>query len=132
MGLYEVEAKCGHVGRDCYVIKTFAVIAESGKQAAELVRWMPRVKHHHKDAIRSVNMIDEQRYCEICITNSLDPYFHCKCIQEQRATCELELLYEVSEKTNTVNSCRPVYCGKKQLRNPKKYMNRYNDNREAA
>ena len=51
MGMYEVCAKCGHVGRYNYVDKIFAVKASSGKEAAAKVRNFPRVKHDHKDAI---------------------------------------------------------------------------------
>ena len=52
---YEVLAKCGHVGKKHYVPVKFAVIAEDGKEAAKMVRYFPRVKHNHKDAILNVS-----------------------------------------------------------------------------
>ena len=51
---YMVIAKCGHVGRKNYIPVKFAVVAESGKEAAKKVRQFPRVKHDHKDAISIV------------------------------------------------------------------------------
>ncbi|MGN1372736.1 MAG: hypothetical protein ACI4VK_01660 [Candidatus Coproplasma sp.] len=55
---FEVQAKCGHVGRHNYVIKNFYVKAESGKEAARKIRLAPRVKHDRKDAIIRVKQID--------------------------------------------------------------------------
>ena len=52
-----------------YIIKTFAICAENGREAASRARWMPRVKHHAKDAILSVKEIDEFEYDEIIEIN---------------------------------------------------------------
>ena len=86
---YEVKAKCGHVGRNNYIIKTFAVMADNGREAAYTVRWMPRVKHHAKDAILSVKAISEERYQEIMDDNNSDYYFKCRSIQDQNVYCDL-------------------------------------------
>ena len=51
MKMYEVCAKCGHVGRDFYTEKIFAVKAKNAKEAAQFARFIPRVKHHHPDAM---------------------------------------------------------------------------------
>ena len=51
---YKVTAKCGHVGRNNYIEKDFFVKADSGRDAALIVRCKPRVKHDRKDAILSV------------------------------------------------------------------------------
>ena len=59
---FEVQAKCGHVGRNHYIIKNFYVETTSAKRAAYLIRKAPRVKHHHKDAILSVREIDRDEY----------------------------------------------------------------------
>lgn len=127
MGMYEVCAKCGHVGRNYYIEKTFAVRAESGKEAAAKVRQFPRVKHHHKDAIRFVREVDEFRFCEIVNINSADPFFKCSSIQEQREICTLEVLREDGDsaykKKMREESRKAVYCGKQKIRNPKKYSN---------
>lgn len=90
MGMYEVCAKCGHVGRYNYVDKIFAVKASSGKEAAAKVRNFPRVKHDHKDAIRYVKSIDADRYAEIISKNILDPFFLCHNVQEQRRRCIMD------------------------------------------
>ena len=47
---FEVIAKCGHVGKKKYYLGTFYEIAESGKEAAMIVRGRGRVKHNKKDA----------------------------------------------------------------------------------
>lgn len=133
---YEVEAKCGHVGKSHFVIKSFPVIAESGEEAARIVRHKPRVKHHHKDAIRSVSPIGEQRYRALLYVHDTDPYFRCKNIQEQRELC-LELLlidediYEPEYKQeNTI--LKKVYYGKEQLRHPKRYYRNYMNEDDVA
>lgn len=58
---YAVTAKCGHTGfgPGFYIPITFIVSAESAKEAAIKARQIPRVKHHHKDAISEVHAIDE-------------------------------------------------------------------------
>lgn len=84
---YAVEAKCGHVGRHCCIVITFAVKARSGKEAAKIAREFPRVKHDHKDAIVSVTRISEEEYLSLIDKNSNDEYLHCGNIQEQRERC---------------------------------------------
>ncbi len=87
MKYYEVCAKCGHVGRKYYVVKSFAIKAEDGRMAAAKARSMPRVKHDHKDAIISVCEIDIDDFARICQMTIEDPYFQCKNIQDQRRIC---------------------------------------------
>jgi len=127
MEMYEVCAKCGHVGRNYYVDKIFAVKAESGKEAAAIVRNLPRVKHDHKDAIRYVEVIDESRFEEIRKTNSEDPYFSCKNIQEQRAAGDIEKVEEerIIARARRNRECSGLYYGKQMIRNPKKYVKMY-------
>ena len=74
---YEVIAKCGHVGRKKYIPVKFAVVAESGKEAAKKVRQFPRVKHNHKDAILDVRCITVEEFLEIKESNANDPYLKC-------------------------------------------------------
>ena len=130
MKMYEVSAKCGHVGKNHFTIKTFAVMTESRKEAATQVRITPRVKHHHKDAIISVYEIDQNRYREIRDNNRLDPYFSCTSIQEQRALCRIERYQEVerAQMKRLEKECgRPFYYNKMLVRNARKYMNNYVD-----
>ena len=91
---YEVEAKCGHVGRNKYVPIRFAVVAESGSEAASMVRQFPRVKHDHKYAILNVTKIDYERYLEINAINNNNPYLKCKSKHEQKLIDGLELQLE--------------------------------------
>ena len=86
---FAVVAKCGHVGRKQYVPIKFAVAAESGKEAARIVRKFGRVKHDHKDAILSVEEITKQEYIIIKENNKSDPYLQCKSRHEQNDICDL-------------------------------------------
>jgi hypothetical protein len=84
---YAVVAQFGHVGRGKYIPKTIPVYAENGREAAEKVRWMPRVKHHRKDAIIDVKKISEEEYLELKEINKNDPYFKVGSKQEQEKLC---------------------------------------------
>jgi len=135
MKMYKVVAKCGHVGKGHYVEKVFAVKAKDGKDAAEKVRRFPRVKHHHKDAIRSVDLISIGEYMAIQEEQEKDPFFFCKNIQDQRAYYEENIMDEPEGffKEKEI-SRKPVFVGKKRLRNPRKYITVnqiYNDMRYA-
>ena len=124
MQMYEVRAKCGHVGRNNYVEKIFAIKAPSGKDAAALARAFPRVKHNHNDAIRSVKIIDDVRFSEIIEQNANDPYFTCANIQEQRAYCDLQIFSEKDDSkdffSKTDREHETKYYKKQVLRHPKK------------
>lgn len=97
MRYWKVDAKCGHVGKSKYIIKTFHIQAASGSEAAKIVRWKPRVKHHDKAAIRNVCEITKEEY-EIGLRFQMnDSYFKSCNVQEQRAQCvgiDLETFYE--------------------------------------
>ena len=87
---FKVEAKCGHVGRRKCIWITFATMADNGKDAASKVRNFKRVKHHHKDAIRSVEEISFLEFIFIKTRNDMDPYLHCKNKQEQKKIPDFE------------------------------------------
>ncbi|MBQ1735140.1 MAG: hypothetical protein II038_09690 [Lachnospiraceae bacterium] len=135
--MYEVEVKCGHVGRNYYTVKTVPVIAESGMEAAERARMMPRVKHDHPDAIRQVRVVDAARFFELVNVHREDPYFRCHSIQEQNQLCpDLEILREERRDSTTwkkeAHSTRTYYDGKQRIRNPKKYMKYYDISEDKA
>ncbi len=137
MGMFEVCAKCGHVGRGKYVEKIFAVYAPDAKAAAKIARNIPRVKHHHKDAIRYVEEVSYDRFMEIRWMNMADPYMNCSSIQEQRKMCEGYITVKeevrVEPRFKEEGSGRQLYDGKKAIRNPKKYYRKYDrDERFAA
>ena len=80
---FRVTCKCGHVGRQFFIKIDFPVNADSGKEAAEIARNIPRVKHDHKDAILNCVEIDYEEYQIIQKINNNDPYLKCKNPQEQ-------------------------------------------------
>ena len=89
MKYFKVLAKCGHVGRNNYILKWFYVKAESGEDAAKDVRDTPRVKHHHKDAIREVHEISLEDYFNGKKLMSNDKYFQVHSRKESRLyNCE--------------------------------------------
>lgn len=85
LNYYAVEAKCGHIGKGQYILITFPIKAFCAKDAAYKARYMPRVKHDHKDAIRSVKEITYETYQEIVQINNDDQYLKCKSRHEQNA-----------------------------------------------
>ncbi len=80
---FRVTCKCGHVGKQFFIRIDFPVNADSGKEAAEIARNIPRVKHDHKDAILNCVEIDYEEYQIIQKINNNDPYLKCKNPQEQ-------------------------------------------------
>jgi len=76
--MYAVLCKCGHVGRDRYMPIWFPVIASSKREAAEIAREIPRVKHGHKDAIQELKQICLNEYLDLERRNREDPYLHAK------------------------------------------------------
>ena len=93
---YIVTAKCGHVGRNRYILIDFALKAINGKKAASIARHLPRVKHHHKDAVRNVREVDFNEYNEQLALNSKNAYLNVESKQEQNLYCQ-ELEEHVEE-----------------------------------
>ena len=89
MKYFEVVAKCGHVGRNFYYEGKFYIIATNGKEAAKIVREIPRVKHDHKDAILSLSEINEKEYSKGKLRNDQNPYFKCHNRKEQKIYREI-------------------------------------------
>ena len=98
MKMFKVTAKCGHVGRNHYVVKNFPVQASNGREAAKIARDLPRVKHHHKDAIINVEEITLSEYYLLIQQNCNDPYFRCHNVQDQR--CYEEVVFSEDIKSN--------------------------------
>ena len=123
---YSVTTKCGHVGKRYYLPLTFAIRAESAKEAARIAREMPRVKHDHKDAIQSVLEISRGEYIALRQQNDADPYLQCKSVQEQRM---IETIYDrLVEEDREEREYRKekaqarYYLGKKPIRNVKSFL----------
>ncbi len=80
---FKVVAKCGHIGRKHYIPVAFAIEADSGKEAAKIARFLPRVKHDHKDAILDCKEFSYEEYVELTEINNNDDYLKCHCKQQQ-------------------------------------------------
>lgn len=80
---YKVTCKCGHVGRNKFIPISFPIMAQNGKDAAKLARYIPRVKHDRKDAILECKEITYEEYLQLKKINKKDPYLKCKNVQEQ-------------------------------------------------
>jgi hypothetical protein len=81
---YAVTAVCGHVGSGHYLLKTFAINADSGKEASTIARYLPRVKHDYKLAIVSCQRITLSDYKFLYSKNQNDSYLQCHNIQDQK------------------------------------------------
>ena len=124
---FEVCVKCGHVGNNKYIDKVVPIVAVDAKAAAVIARAMPRVKHDHKDAVRYIYEINIEQYEELKKIYDQDAYFHCKNIQESKQN-NVYYLDEVKQEEDFFEEKKewpqkPVYDGKKKIRNPKKYFN---------
>lgn len=91
---FKVTCKCGHVGRDHFIRIDFPIRATNGKEAAEIARMLPRVKHHHKDAILACVEITEEEFETLKEKNKYDPYLRCVNPQEQSLIFDLYLHIE--------------------------------------
>ncbi len=100
MKFYKVTAKCGHVGgTHKYIPIDFYTRAENASQAASIVRRLPRVKHHQKDAILSMCEISYEEYKLGTLSMQSDPYFLCKSKQQQALYSE-QIDYRVCDEEN--------------------------------
>lgn len=100
MRYFKVMAKCGHVGRNRYIVKEFFIAADDGKAAAYKVRYFPRVKHDRKDAILSVEAITEVEYLEGRAEQADDPYFRVHSSTEQRRCGAVDYDRVISEEVS--------------------------------
>jgi len=62
MRYYIVVAKCGHVGKGKFIDVSFPVIANTGKEAANLILKRSKVKKQLKNAITNVFEVNEDSY----------------------------------------------------------------------
>ena len=95
---FSVTCKCGHVGAKHFVRISFPVIATSRKEASAIARYIPRVKHNHKDAILSCEEITYSEFIELQKTSDADPYLKCECKQEQEMIVCFSLRIELEPK----------------------------------
>ena len=109
---FKVTCKCGHVGKKYFIRISFPIIAASRKDASSIARYIPRVKHDHKDAILECVVISELDFFLLKEENNNDPYLKCDCVQEQRniidfsSRLKLEPKYLNKEKRNKRDSVK--------------------------
>lgn len=125
MNKYEVKCKCGHVGKHHYIVISFPVCANNGKEAASKARKIPRVKHNHKDAILSVKRITDEEFMCLVNSNREDLYLRCQSKQEQSLIDLTNRIYSddiiIKEKSNQEKHKQCFY-GKVEVRHPKKFF----------
>jgi len=127
---YAVTCKCGHTGsRSTYCKVEFPIKALNGREAAEIARFIPRVKHHHKDCIIQVTEVSFEEYIKIKEKNDADPYLTCHSIQDQELECPNLQLFkepETEERKRKEDiedvTKKPVMLGKRMVKHPWRYM----------
>ncbi len=136
---FKVVAKCGHVGRKKYVPITFAVKAKNGKEAAEIARWIPRVKHQHSDAILDCEKISYEEFQEINKKNELDDYLKCKNVQQQNLIDLSDRLVDDPHYAEVINRYRHIPTAEDILKRKqrieykkKRYENQFNRSRRLV
>lgn len=98
---YIVSTKCGHVGRNKYIMVDFAIKAETAKDAAQIAKRLPRVKKHWKDVVSKVKEVTREVFYEQILENNKDNYLKSRCIQDQRQMCQhIEERVQCREFTN--------------------------------
>ncbi|OHE26361.1 MAG: hypothetical protein A2Y45_08230 [Tenericutes bacterium GWC2_34_14] len=86
---YIVTVKGGHVGKTHYIPLKFPIQATSKKEAALIARQIPRVKHHHKDAVLDVIAVTEEMFQQQLMENDQDPFLKIKSKHQQREIDDL-------------------------------------------
>ena len=124
MKYYIVTTKCGHVGKNKYIVVDFPVLAENGKDAARKAREIPRVKHHHKDAILNVREVSLEEYNQYEEKKNNDDYLKCSSRQEQNMIKNISerIIYECESKVKKEKSYDNIWVHKVCVRNYRKYM----------
>lgn len=82
MCYYFVIAKCGHVGKGKYIDVIFPIMAETKKEASQMVLLKPKVKKQLSNAISSVFEVSKEEFDEQMNINKDDIYIHSHCKQE--------------------------------------------------
>ena len=127
MKYYIVTAKCGHVGRGYYIPIDFPIRAESRTEAAKIARDLPRVKHHHKDAILDCPEVSFEEYKAVCEENKTDTYLLCHSSSEQKLLCDIEdrIIKETKKETQFNRNDRIPYLLKRRRIAERDYLNQY-------
>ncbi|MCR5607135.1 MAG: hypothetical protein K6F69_10030 [Treponema sp.] len=112
VSFYVVKCIFGHVGRNKATVKELPIKARNAKEAAEIARYTPRVKHDFKYAILNVRKVSFEEFKEVQRRNNLDPYFRCTNRQQQREFEEHMEIFDFGEEKKLYNkkhSLRKTY-----------------------
>jgi len=140
MRLFEVIVKAGHgdqgrKGQGYFIPITLAIAAVDGKAAAEKARWTPRIKHHDRFAVLSVNEINQVRFDEIKKANDSDLFLKVTSKQEQRlliGDLSDRVVWESEQYTKKETHAEKTKFHKKsEIKNKKKYIKYYHDDHIA-
>ena len=104
MNYYLVKTKCGHVGSNKYIEKTFAICSDTKSNAAKFAKRLPRVKKHLKDAIISVKEVDYIEYINQIEENKIDVYLNAYTKKDILQILDSDLIYSFSNKKHYKSS----------------------------
>lgn len=104
MCYYFVIAKCGHVGKGKYIDVIFPIMAETKKEASQMVLLKPKVKKQLSNAISSVFEVSKEEFDEQMNINKEDIYIHSHCKQEIKEILNSDKIQILPKKKQYKNS----------------------------
>lgn len=104
MCYYFVIAKCGHVGKGKYIDVIFPIMAETKKEASQMVLLKPKVKKQLSNAISSVFEVSKEEFDEQMNINKEDIYIHSHYKQEIKEILNSDKIQILPKKKQYKNS----------------------------
>lgn len=104
MCYYFVIAKCGHVGKGKYIDVIFPIMAETKKEASQMVLLKPKVKKQLSNAISSIFEVSKEEFDEQMNINKEDIYIHSHCKQEIKEILNSDKIQILPKKKQYKNS----------------------------
>ena len=104
MCYYFVIAKCGHVGKGKYINVVFPIMADTKKEASQMVLLKPKVKKQLSNAISSVFEVSKEEFDKQININKDDIYIHSHCKQEIKEILNSDKVQILPKKKQYKNS----------------------------
>lgn len=104
MCYYFVIAKCGHVGKGKYIDVIFPIMAETKKEASQMVLLKPKVKKQLSNAISSVFEVSKEEFDKQININKDDIYIHSHCKKEIKKILNSDKIQILPKKKQYKNS----------------------------
>ena len=104
MCYYFVIAKCGHVGKEKYIDVIFPIMAETKKEASQMVLLKPKVKKQLSNAISSIFEVSKEEFDKQININKEDIYIHSHCKQEIKEILNSDKVQILPKKKQYKNS----------------------------